>query len=103
MGYDTVSITATDACRVILGFLDIAFGAALRLEPFVLGADPLSLKGIADCERSRGGADGSEPPGDGIRRGRTEASSDCVNWCELRELLEIVDALAWVGVPRLCV
>ena len=79
MGDGTVSITATEACRVMLGFLDIAFGGALGATPFVYGTCPLSLNGVADCERMSGGADGSEPPGDGIRRGNTEASSDCVN------------------------
>lgn len=78
-GVCTVSITATEASRVILGFLDKSFGAASGPFELRLRLGKPSPNGAAERERPIAGGVGSDSPGDGSRRGITDASSDCVN------------------------
>lgn len=102
-GVCTVSITATDVCRVMLGFRGMCFSAAAGpLEPGLRPCNVGSRVGAADRERvTTGGV--STCTDEGPRRDATAASSECVNWCELREAVEIVDTLECVGDIRSCI
>lgn len=108
-GVCTVSMTGNDARRVILGLRGIACTTASG--PAELGADPSdggSPNGAADRERITGGGAGRGPVGIGpggswYRRTFVEASREPVNWCDVRETVEIVDTLACVGDTRLWV
>lgn len=97
-------MTATDACRLRLGFRATAgspdpLGSVVDV--IVLGSAFAEFARLIGCC----GTD-NELRGGGRRGGcgpETEASKEYVAWWVLGEILEVLDMLAWLGDALLCV
>jgi hypothetical protein len=102
VGAGTVSIMATEACRVRLIRL---VGTDNPLWPGLRDAGPRSTGSasvVADRVLPMEGERLCDNPGPVGCLGRPDVSNEYVDWCELEEILNVGDAAAPTGDVRLC-